>query len=55
MVYFIAVFIHSNSFKIDPDKTKPSVRRGRKAAGLIYSKMAELPKDEPAVSSAFLF
>jgi hypothetical protein len=30
------------------------VRRGRKAAGLL-GKMAELPKDEPAVCSAFLF
>ena len=36
-----------------PDKAKPSVRRGQKAADLIKSKMAELPKDEPAVSSAF--
>ena len=39
----------------DPDKAKPSVRRARNAAGLTKSKMAELPKDEPAVSSAFLF
>jgi hypothetical protein len=30
----------------NPDKAKPSVRRGRKAAGLIRSKMAELPKDD---------
>ena len=36
------------------DKAKPSVRRGRKAAGL-SCKMAELPKDRPTVSSAFLF
>ena len=35
------------------DKAKPSVKRGRKAAGLIKSKMAELPKDAPAVGSAF--
>jgi len=28
-----------------PDKAKPSVRRGRKAAGLLM-KMAELPKQE---------
>ena len=31
------------------------MRRGQKAADLIKSKMAELPKDEPAVSSAFYF
>jgi len=36
-----------------PDKAKPSVRRGRRAAGLLGKKMAELPKDEPSVSSAF--
>ena len=30
------------------------MRRGQKAAGL-NRKMAELPKDEPLVSSAFLF
>jgi hypothetical protein len=29
-----------------PDKTKPSVRRGRKAAGLL-GKMTELMKDKP--------
>jgi len=29
------------------------VRRERKAAGLLEEEMAELPKDEPAVSSAF--
>jgi hypothetical protein len=29
------------------------VRRGQKAAGLL-EKMAELPKDKPLVSSAFL-
>jgi len=36
------------------DKAKPFVRKGRKAAGLLV-KMAELPKDEPPVSSAFCF
>jgi hypothetical protein len=40
--------------KLNPDKAKPSVRRGQKVAGL-SSKMAELPKDETLVSSAFLF
>ena len=35
------------------DKAKPSVRRRRKAEGLTKSKIGELPKDEPAVSSAF--
>jgi hypothetical protein len=40
--------------KLNPDKAKPFVRRERKAAGLL-KKMAELPKDEPAVSSAFIF
>ncbi len=42
--------------KDSPDKAKPSVRRGRKAAGAeqVYS-MAELPKDEPTVSLVFLF
>ncbi len=42
--------------KNSPDKAKPSARRGRKAAGAeqLFS-MAELPKDEPKVSSAFLF
>ena len=37
-----------------PDKANPFVRRGRKAAGLLGKKMAELPKDKPEVSSAFL-
>jgi hypothetical protein len=37
-----------------PDKAKPSVRRERKAAGLIKSKMAELPKQKPLISSTFL-
>ena len=40
--------------RLNPDKAQPSVRRGRKAAGL-EKKMAELPKDEPLVSSAFYF
>ena len=31
------------------------MRRGRKAAGLLIGETAELPKDEPAESSAFLF
>ena len=39
--------------KLNPDKAKPFVRRGRKAAGLIKEKMAELPKDETSGSSAF--
>jgi hypothetical protein len=38
-----------------PDKAKPSVRRGRKAAVLIKSKMAELPKDEPKASRPFFW
>jgi hypothetical protein len=38
-----------------PDKAKPSVRRGRKAAGLFEIKMAELPEVGPFGSSAFLF
>jgi len=29
-----------------PDKAKPFVRRGQKAAGLRRRKMAELPKDD---------
>jgi hypothetical protein len=38
-----------------PDKAKPSVRRGQKAAGLSFcSKMAELPKDETFGGSAIL-
>ncbi len=38
-----------------PDKAKPPERARRKAAGLISKKkMAELPKDKPLVSSAFL-
>jgi len=45
----------TNSRKLNPEKAKPSVRRGRKAAGLFREKMAELPKDKPEVSSAFLF
>jgi len=40
---------------IFPDKAKPSARRGRKATGLIKSRMAELPKDDPWGGSAFLF
>jgi hypothetical protein len=39
---------------LDPDKAKPSVRRGQKAADLIKSKMAELPKDKPLACPAFL-
>ncbi len=35
------------------DKARLFVRRGRKAAGL-RNKTAELPKDKPLVSSAFL-
>jgi len=38
-----------------PDKAKPFVRRGRKAAGLLEKKMAELPKEELTVGSVFLF
>jgi hypothetical protein len=38
-----------------PDKAKPSVKWGWKAAGLLGRKMAELLKDESLVSSAFLF
>jgi hypothetical protein len=37
------------------DKSKSSVRRGRKAAGLKRNKIAELPKDEPLASSAVCF
>ena len=37
-----------------PDKAKPFVRGGQKAAGLRRSKMAELPKDKPLVSSVIL-
>jgi hypothetical protein len=41
------------TIRIDlPDKAKPFVRRGRKAAGL-KAEMAELPKDKPEVSPAF--
>jgi hypothetical protein len=36
------------------DKAKPSVRRGRKAAGL-QGRDGDLPKEESAVSSAFIF
>ena len=39
---------------LNPEKAKPSVRVGRKAASLC-SKMAELPKDQSLVSSALLF
>jgi hypothetical protein len=35
------------------EKAKPFVRRGRKAAGPAKGWMAELPRDEPLVSSAF--
>ena len=38
----------------NPDKTKLSVKRGRKAAGLI-TKMAELPKEEPWASRVFCY
>ena len=37
-----------------PDKAKPFVRRGRKAAGL-YGKMAELPKEGTLGVLGFLF
>jgi len=37
-----------------PDKAKPFVREGRKAAGLIDLKTAELPKDKLTVNMAFL-
>jgi hypothetical protein len=36
------------------EKAKPSERVGRKEAGLLRRKTAELPKDEYTVSSAFL-
>jgi hypothetical protein len=35
------------------EKAKPFERRGRKAAGPAKGGMAELPRDEPLVSSAF--
>jgi len=41
--------------KLNPEKAKPFVRRGRKAADLINSKMAELSMDGRLVSSAYLF
>ena len=46
-------FCPFGSFLLTPDKANLSVRKGRKEADLIYSKMAELPKDEPTVDSAF--
>jgi hypothetical protein len=38
-----------------PDKAKPFVRRGRKAAGPAEGGTAELPKDGSSGGSAFLF
>jgi len=38
-----------------PGKTKPFVRWGRKAPGLLGKKIAELPKDKTLADSAFLF
>jgi hypothetical protein len=35
-------------------KTKPSMRKGQNPAGPAKSETAELPRDEPLVSSAFL-
>jgi len=47
--------IHIGEVYIYPDKAKPSVRKGRKAAGLL-KEMAELPEDNPkAVRLLFLF
>ena len=39
---------------MNPEKVKPFVRGGRKAAGL-FNKMGELPKEESLVGSALLF
>ncbi len=39
--------------RLNPDNAKPSVREGTES-GESFDKMAELLKDEPMVSSAFL-
>jgi hypothetical protein len=54
LLYFFYPIL-SISQMMDPDKAKLFARGGRKAADLTKTKMAELPKDEPLVCSAFLF
>jgi len=44
---------HNVEVCVGSDKAKPSVRGKRKVAGLL-KKMAELPKDETSLISAFL-
>jgi len=51
-----AAFLDKKNYRCGlPDKAKPFVRRGRKAAGPAKGGMAELPKDGSSGGSAFLF
>jgi hypothetical protein len=50
---FDKITLYSLNKRDSPDKAKPFVRRGQKAAGLLKKKMAELTKDNSKVGHPF--